>query len=48
MQENGTSSNIHGKQWAGTQVHDQTWVLYTAQDNTTSKNLSAMNFKWGC
>ena len=32
MQENGTSANIHGKHWVGTDVRDQTWVMYTAQD----------------
>ena len=37
MQGNGSSSNIHGKHWVGTEVHDQTWVMYTAQDNRIPK-----------
>ena len=37
MQGNGTSSNIHGKHWVGTEVHDQTWVMYMVQDNRIPK-----------
>ena len=37
MQGNGTSSNIHGKQWVGTEVHDQALAMYTAQDNRIPK-----------
>ena len=39
MQGNGTSSNIHGKHWVGTEVHDQTWVMYTAQVQQNPKRI---------
>ena len=43
MQGNGTSSNIHGKYWVGTEVYDQTWVMYTAEDNRIPKGSGKTN-----
>ena len=35
--------NIHGKHWVGAEVHDQTWVMHTAQDNGIPKGSRKTN-----
>lgn len=35
--------NIHGKHWVGAEVHDQTWVMHTAQDNGIPKGSQKTN-----
>ena len=35
--------NILGKHWVGVEVHDQTWVMHTAQDNGIPKGSRKTN-----